>query len=192
MERFDLVEKAYNELVAEGKIFPTATQFEEQKALLTRRAAYYLNQVDSNLGLLAKTSGNNIQGFSVDIILNKNGDYWDVATDTSLGGPERLAKPVDGATQHDESLIPRWVKPLPMWCDFPVVEDPTVPPSTPPDTPPDDILTLDKLFNELVDALVNRLSPELTELHARLLTLEQKLDSTHAKVGEIKSCIFRR
>ena len=80
---------------------------DEQKAILTRRASYYINQVNPNIGLLQKTSGNNIQGLSVDIILDKSsGNFWDIATDVN-----GLAKPIEGQLKNDKSLISRWIQP---------------------------------------------------------------------------------
>ncbi len=73
---FELVIKAQNDLINEGLIMPRDDQraLEEDKGLLTRRAGYYSNQRDATIGLLAKTTGNNSLGFSVDILLSTNGN----------------------------------------------------------------------------------------------------------------------
>ncbi len=106
MDNFNLVLKAYDELFASGDII-VGKNVDEQKAILTRRAAYYINQVNPNIGLLQKTSGNNIQGLSVDIILDKSsGNFWDIATDVN-----GLAKPIEGQLKNDKSLISRWIQP---------------------------------------------------------------------------------
>lgn len=108
MERFELVQKAYSELLASGDIKPVTDErkIEEQKAFLTRRAAYYLNQADSSFGLLSKTSGNNVMGLSVDIVIKRDGTFYDIATDDGS-----QAKPVDAGAQNDPSLVSRWVQP---------------------------------------------------------------------------------
>lgn len=107
---YEQVQRAYNELLAEGKIKelpPGHTEeVEAQKGLLTMRAGYYSNQIDSSIGILEKTFGNNYKGYSVDILIRRNGDFWDVATDNG-----RIALPVNGGTNHDNDLIPRWRQP---------------------------------------------------------------------------------
>lgn len=106
---FDLVQRAHSELIAEGLIRrrtdPEAV--EQDKGLLTRRAGYYSNsERDAAIGLLEKTSGNNSLGFSVDILLHKDGRFWDIATDTN-----GLAMPVDGEERYDPALVARWAQP---------------------------------------------------------------------------------
>ena len=59
-------------------------QDEEGKAQLTRWAAYEMHKLDPNIGLLEKTSGNNVYGLSTDVIVHKiTGDYADIATTQS-------------------------------------------------------------------------------------------------------------
>ena len=118
MEHFDLVQKSYDELRASGAIVPVAPgpdqerAVEEQKAFLTRRAAWYLFNVDNGYGLLSKTSGNNVGGLSVDITLHKpEGTAYDIATDIEVGGGARMAAPVNAGGNIDTSLLPRWVQP---------------------------------------------------------------------------------
>ena len=105
---FDLVQKAYNDLKAEGKIRARSSQdeVEQDKGLVTRRAAYYVStQRNAKHGLLEKTEGNNSMGYSVDWILNQSdGVGWDVVTDDGT-----WAVPVNGGPYPpDSSLIPRW------------------------------------------------------------------------------------
>jgi len=115
MERFDLVQRAYNELTESGdiKFLPDGTpdmerRIEEQKAYLTRRSAYYLTtEHDSNIGLLSKTSGNNVMGLSVDIVTRKtDGTFWDIASDNG-----HQAVPIDAGAQQDSTFPSRWVQP---------------------------------------------------------------------------------
>lgn len=101
---FDCVQRAYEELTAEGKI--PMGNLEYDKGLITQRAGFYSYERDSTMGVLEKSSGNNYQGYSVDILIRTNGDYYDVVTDS--GGQ---AVPVNGGPDHDPELIPRWRKP---------------------------------------------------------------------------------
>src|SRR6266516_7447459 len=124
MENFDVVEHAYQDLLETDKI-REGIDVEEQKSILTRRAAYYLNQFNPNIDLLKKTSGNNILGLSVDIILDKsNGDFWDIATDNG-----KIAKPVNSEPKIDTSLISRWVQPTKELAEIPVVPSNPIPSS---------------------------------------------------------------
>jgi hypothetical protein len=90
---YDQVLRAYDELLASGQIQRRTDQeqVEQDKGLLTRRAGYYSNQLTPAIGILAKTSGNNSLGYSVDLLIHKAGTFWDVATDV-----EGLASPVNG------------------------------------------------------------------------------------------------
>jgi len=102
---FDQVERAHAELKAEGKIARRADerQVEEDKGLVTRRAAYYLHQIDPSFGILEKTYGNNARGYSVDIIIHRDGRFWDVVTDRDYE-----VVPVNGGAKVDTELLPRW------------------------------------------------------------------------------------
>jgi hypothetical protein len=108
---YDLVERAYHELVQEGKIAPRTDpeQVEQDKGLLTRRAGYYVFTFeDPTIGLLEKTSGNNSLGYSVDLLLRRvDGTFWDVATDK-----DGAAAPLNGGPSGpDPELVPRWRMP---------------------------------------------------------------------------------
>jgi len=106
---FDLVQRAHSELIAEGLIRRRTdqAQVEEDKGLLTRRAGYYSNtEGDPGIGILSKPTGNNSEGYSVDILIHKDGHFWDIATDS--GG---MAQPVDGEERYDPALAARWAQP---------------------------------------------------------------------------------
>ena len=127
---YDCVTRAHQELKAEGLIAPRSTQdaVEQDKGLLTRRAAYYANLQDPTHGLLAKTSGNNSQGFSVDWILsNRDGTGWDVATDDGVN-----ALPMNGGPEApDAARIPDWRQPT---ADLAQIDS-----STPTPVPPEPV-----------------------------------------------------
>jgi len=107
---YDLVQQAYQELINEGfiKELPAGHQeeVEEQKGILTRRAAYYSFIRDSQYGILEKTEGNNSQGYSVDIIISTTGLIYDVASDNG-----HIAIPINGGPVSKPDLIPRWRQP---------------------------------------------------------------------------------
>lgn len=105
---YPFVTRAFEELTREGKIRHRDQQeeVENDKGLLTRRAAYYVNQADPAYGILEKRTGNNSQGYSVDIIIRNDGTFWDVATDR-----DGNAQPVDGGETVDPGLIGRWRQP---------------------------------------------------------------------------------
>jgi hypothetical protein len=103
------VQRAYDELIAEGKIKRRSSQeeVEQDKGLMTRRAGYYVfTERDPKIGILEKTEGNNSLGYSVDLLIATDGTYWDVATDSN-----GMAMPVDGGPLSDPALIPRWRRP---------------------------------------------------------------------------------
>jgi len=107
---YDDVVRAHTELKAEGLIAPRTNQdaVEQDKGLVVRRAAYYANQRDPTHGLLAKTSGNNSLGYSVDWILrSSDGEGWDVVTDDGT-----QALPLNGGpVGADPARIPDWRPP---------------------------------------------------------------------------------
>jgi len=84
---------------------------EENKARLTRLAAYLIHQKNANIGLLRKETGNNVMGMSVDLIIDRsNGEFADIASDTDDGGGFRRVIPMF-IPNSDPALIPRWVQP---------------------------------------------------------------------------------
>jgi hypothetical protein len=107
-QHFDLVERAAEELRREGKIQPRDhnEEVEQDKGRITRRAAYYAYQRDTNVGILEKTTGNNARGYSVDIIIAKNGEFWDIVTDDG-----REARPINADAKSDPGLSNRWRQP---------------------------------------------------------------------------------
>jgi hypothetical protein len=146
---FDLVQKSHSELIAEGKIRRRSDQelVEQDKGLLTRRAAYYSNiERDANIGLLEKTTGNNSMGFSVDILLDKDGSFWDVATDQ--GG---LAMPSDGEERFDPALAARWAQPTAELAQIDSAP-PVVGPGPGPDPTPD-VDEVVALLNDIIAML---------------------------------------
>jgi hypothetical protein len=139
----DLVDKAFHDLKAEGLIAPRAyqEQVEQDKGLLTRRAAWYINQQrDPTIGLLEKTSGNNSLGYSVDWHLRRtNGDGVDVATDRDAGGGMREACPVDGDWHGpNPESIPLWRPPTAELAQMPDGGTEPGPEPGPEPTPPPD------------------------------------------------------
>ena len=147
MVDYDLVQKSYNELVASGDIYNVVSGPEQeniinqQKAYLTRRSAYYLWLRNNSYGLLSKTTGTNVMGLSTDIILLKNGDFYDIATDIEIGAGYRAVKTVNSGITTDANLIPRWVLPTKELAGLDVV------PPEPPIPPTDDInAKLDKII----------------------------------------------
>jgi hypothetical protein len=114
MQNFDQVQRAYDELLRAGEIYSTSEQLiiEGQKAYLTRRAAYYLNLINPDLGLLSKITGNNVMGLSTDIVVKHNGDFYDIATDVATGdNNKRLVQPVNAGIDNDPLLASKWIQP---------------------------------------------------------------------------------
>jgi len=139
---YDCVTRAHAELTAEGQIKPRATQdeVEQDKGLLTRRAAWYVySERDPSHGLLAKTSGNNSQGYSVDWILeNRGGDGWDIATDDGT-----QALPLNGdAHGPDPARIPDWRQPTAELAHIGTTPEPGP-------TPPPEETILDQILDTL-------------------------------------------
>jgi len=106
---FDLVMRAHDELLSAGLIATRTDQadLEHDKGLLTRRAGFYAYQVDPSIGLLEKTSGNNALGYSVDVLVRRDGTFWDIATDRA-----GRAMPVNSAASGpDPEMAARWRTP---------------------------------------------------------------------------------
>jgi hypothetical protein len=80
---YDLVQKAHQELLNEGKIAPRSSQeeVEQDKGPLLVEQLTMCIQKDETHGLLRKTEGNQSEGYSVDWILrNTDGEGWDITT----------------------------------------------------------------------------------------------------------------
>lgn len=127
------VERAYNDLKAEGKIMPRSTPeaVEADKGLLTQRSGWYVYQKNPTIGVLEKTSGNNYLGYSVDLLIQTNGTFWDIATDNGIE-----ALPVNGGPSSDPSLVPSWRPPSAELAQMP--DQPA--PGPDPEPIPDDSL----------------------------------------------------
>jgi hypothetical protein len=127
-----------------------AAEEETGKAQLTRAAAWEIYKIDSDIGLLQKTSGNNVDGLSVDVIVSKStGDWTDIATATGVGTPTVTIEAV-WITHTGTPPGARWIqptaqlalKPGPMSRSGSV--GPTPPSPTPDPTPG---------YKEIMDAL---------------------------------------
>ena len=147
---FDLVEKAELELIAEGKIKHRDNQdeVEQDKGLITKRAAYYVyTERDASHGLMEKTDGNNAGGYSVDWILRvTNGEGWDVTTDT-----DGMAGAVNGDSHGpNPDYISRWRQPT---RELAQLEEETTPPPEPenPQPIPEDLLNY---LQEMEDRII--------------------------------------
>jgi len=202
MQNYIVVEQVYNQMIVAGLISRVPysseqpTLVDDQKAFFTRRAAYYLNLKDSNIGLFAKTSGNNRLGLSVDCVYDKvNKILYDIATDD-----EGLVVPVDtdGATENDAS---RWVQPTKELAGLPVDEDPEAPPNDPPITNYE-LLVKDitsSVTPAVTSSVVSSLIPQFESLQSKLNSvlvqlelMQGQLNTLQTSVNNIKSCIFRR
>ena len=124
---YDDVVRAHADLQAEGLIAPRSNQdaVEQDKGLLTARAAYYANQRDPSIGLLFKDSGNNYQKHSVDWhVRNTDGEGWDIATDDGVN-----ALPLNGGPSGaDPARIADWRQPTAELAQISDDPDPEPPP----------------------------------------------------------------
>jgi len=124
---FDEVQRAHQELLAEGKIKTRSTQeeVEQDKGLLTRRSGWYSYERDPSIGLMEKLEGNNSLGYSVDVLLSKvDGVSYDIATDSA-----GLAQPVNGGPSAPYPAdIPRWREPTKELAQIEDDPDPEPPP----------------------------------------------------------------
>jgi hypothetical protein len=124
---YDDVTRAHTDLLNEGLIKQRTNQdaIEQDKGLLTARAAYYANQRDPSIGLLFKDSGNNYQKHSVDWhVRNTDGEGWDIATDDGT-----QALPLNGGPAGaDPARIPDWRQPTAELAQISDDPDPEPPP----------------------------------------------------------------
>jgi len=168
---YDLVLKANQELVDEDEITPLPPghqeEVEDQKGLLTRRAGYYSNLRDANIGILEKTSGNNSMGYSVDILIHKDGTFYDVATDDG-----RQALPVNGGPGNDPGLISRWRQPTKELAGLDGTD-----PIPEPEPPPSDI-------DEKLDQIITNqgLAFAIMEQQAQALITIQEILNQHTAI----------
>lgn len=190
MEHYDQVQRAYDELVADGSIKnvnpgPGQDQaISEQKAYMTRRAAYYLWLLDNNYGLLEKLTGTNVGGLSIDITLKKSGEFFDIATDVEVANGIRAVRPVNPGGSTDTSLIPRWI--------LPTKEMAGLNGGGPPPPVDDDINR--KLNQILLD--INQLHSDMSEQHSELLTeismMQNQLSQLTTLVTKPATIVFPR
>lgn len=179
MVGYDLVKKSYDELVASGDIHDVPFSpsqdniISSQKAYLTRRAAYYLWLSNPNNGLLSKTTGTNVMGLSIDIVLMKNGDFYDIATDVEVGNGFRAVRTVNAGIQTGVDLIPRWVLPTKELAGLSDV------PPIPPEPPDDDInAKLDKIIATQV--VITKMIDDCIELINNNTTIIESQMNMHA------------
>lgn len=130
------------------------------KARLTFRAGYFIHLKDQNIGLIEKTSGNNCQGYSVDLLYDKsNGWNIDIATDEPCGGMNRCVK-VLWFPRHDPAIAHRWRVPS---KELAGIDGPVIPPSQPPvqepPQPPSGGVQID----------TERILKEMADMEARLM-----------------------
>jgi hypothetical protein len=144
---------------------------EENKARLTRRAAYLIHQANPNIGLLRKETGNNVMGLSVDLILDRtNGEFADIASDVDDGDGFRRTTAVF-IPKHDPALIPRWVQPTPALAGL---EEPSHPePQT--TTQPHTTIPQNPLVLAAAQALLREANVRFDAIDARLSSLEASL-----------------
>ena len=180
---YDLVQRAHSELVAEGKIKRRTDQeqVEQDKGLLTRRAAYYaFTERDETHGLLEKSYGNNSMGYSVDIIVDTAGTFWDVATDSS-----GMAQPSNGGPAGpDPELAERWTQPTAALAQI----DPDTPgPGPGPGPAPDDEDELEEIL-EALDRLEETQARDTAMIIARDdLNTQRVMDELHRIVEEFEA-----
>lgn len=125
-----------------------ADQEEDGKAQLTRQAAWDIFQQNPNIGLMSKTSGNNVHGLTVDVIMDKSdGSGADIASSRpdAPGFVEITSVWSAYPPNSDPAWLSRWVTPTaelaalpgPMGGDEPEPPDPPDPPDPQPIPPPD-------------------------------------------------------
>ena len=91
-----------------------ASENERGKAQMTRVIAWEIYKVNPNIGLLVKTGGNNVNGLSTDVVVQKpDGSFADVAshTDPSGGMVTITASWNDHPPDSNTSDMSRWVQP---------------------------------------------------------------------------------
>ena len=135
----------------------------QMKGTVGLRAAYYIHQLDPAFGLLEKTGGNNIKGYSTDVIIHSpDGWYVDILT-TGLGA-DGLRHPLarwDFRPPDADTHVSRWRVPTAELAGLnappPVVTPPPVvipPPVTPPPVTPIPVITDDDVMERAILALL--------------------------------------
>jgi hypothetical protein len=176
---YDDVTRAHSELKAEGLICPRTNQdaVEQDKGLVVRRAAYYANQRDPTHGLLAKTSGNNSLGYSVDWILRKtDGEGWDVVTDDGT-----QALPLNGGpVGADPVRIPDWRQPT---AELAQISD-TAPEPTPPPVEQTDVDDIYAMLEALQGQQTHDTNLVMAHMDANTKQILDTIDSIKTQVEE--------
>jgi hypothetical protein len=151
---------------------------EENKATLTRRAAYLIHQVNPNIGLLRKETGNNVMGLSVDLILDRtNGEFADIASDVDDGDGFRRTTAVF-LPKHDPALMPRWVQPTAALAGLAEPSHPEPQTTTQPQTTtthPQTTTPQNPLVLAAAQALLREATVRFDAIDARLSSLEASL-----------------
>lgn len=119
-------------------------QEETGKAQFTRRAAWDLHQKDPNIGLVTKTSGNQVGGLSVDLLMDKSDGSWtDVASKSDVDAAHVEIRSVwvpHGGEEPNSPSVTLWVQPTQALADQPgpleVVASNPAPGPEPNPTPP--------------------------------------------------------
>lgn len=128
---------------------------DQMKGTVFLRAAYYINQLNPNLGLLVKTSGANIKGFSTDLLVER-GTGWFVDTLTTgccdeHGQRFALARWGVGPPDANTSDPSRWFKPTAELAGLTNQPPPiVVPPTPPPVVTPVPVLTDDDVTERAI------------------------------------------
>lgn len=175
---YDDVVRAHSELQAEGliKTRTDQAQVEEDKGAVVRRAAFYAYQKDPTHGLLAKTSGNQSMGYSVDWILRStDGEGWDVVTDDGT-----QALPLNGGpVGADPARIPDWRQPT---AELAQIDD-----EFEPDPPPVEQNDLDDIYAAL-EALQTQQAQDtqlvMAHMDANTKQILDTIDSIKTQVEE--------
>jgi hypothetical protein len=164
---------------------------EENKARLTRLAAYLIHQRNPNIGLIRKDTGNNVMGMSVDLILDRtNGEFADIASDTDDGGGFRRIIPMF-IPNTDPTLVPRWVEPTATLAgvdDQPLANpnpNPTVNPNPTPNPPPDNMAARFDAMGTRFDAVGTRVDSVGTRVDA----MGGRFDSIDARLAALEASL---
>jgi hypothetical protein len=127
--------------VLAGYVSPVVTlaQEEEGKAQLTRAAAWQIYQSNPNIGLVAKDSGNQVLGLTVDVLMDRtDGSAADMASSTpDAPGYVRITTPWSPyPANHDPAWLGKWRQPTQELAQYPGPMVPAHAPEPPEPEPP--------------------------------------------------------
>src|SRR5262245_60749014 len=173
-----------------------ADQEEPGKAQLTRAAAWDIFQVNPNIGLKAKTSGNQVAGLTVDTLLDRTtGEVVDIAT--SRPDPPGCVTILAGWYPYapNPAEVVNWVAPTQELADM---AGPMVPISDPPPDPapePDDDQQEIMYRFDAVDVALSALSQQLAtstgDILARSDTNTEKIQTQiHDLVEDVEATLI--